>query len=124
MASSTVSPAMKRRAKLVGDDMPYRDARRLSVGLWESAWNTARVEGTNQPSMRPPVRRGQKVIQRAGVIPQHVAIAHAEAPVLDDDDAARLEGPGRGIHRLGSAGDAEVRAGGVQRLQNRVSPIL
>src|SRR5688572_3667023 len=56
MASSTVSPAMNRRAKLSGMAMPYFDASRLSAVLRDKAKNSA---------LEPPYMDDYTVMQNA-----------------------------------------------------------
>ena len=50
--------------------------------------------------MRVTRRRLEQVVERAGVVAEHVAVADAQAAALDDDDAARLERLDGGIDRL------------------------
>ena len=102
---------------LAGDEAP-REARRpahavrarpassgcrFARGGGRRLWTRCRASSL----MRPAGRREQ-VLDRPRVVPQHGALAHAEAPALGDDDAAGLERLGRLVDRLPSAGHAEV----------------
>ncbi len=83
---------MKRRAKLVGFRMPYRDARvftRLLArekvkeglgGLVEHPKRLVRATG-----------RDEQMLDRPRVVAEHAAVAHAEPAALEHDDPARLE---------------------------------
>src|ERR1700682_3951321 len=57
-----------------------------------------------------PAGRHEQVFDRPRVIAQHAALAHAETPALEDDDASRLERLGGFVHGLAAAGDTEVGA--------------
>ena len=61
----------------------------------------------------------EQMFDCAGVIAEDVAIAHAEPPVVVDDDAAGLEGLRGFFHGLASRRHAEVGANGAQRLDDR-----
>ena len=81
IASSTVSPAMKRRAKLAGVRMPYRDGQRLQgAALREEVEEGFRSAAEHQ-CVRPVGH--QQVFDRPRVVAQHVAVAHAEAAALE-----------------------------------------
>ena len=69
-------------------------------------------------------RHGEQMLDGAGVVAQHAAVAHAEPPALGDDDAARFERLGRLVDRLAPAGGAEVRAARRQLLDEPVDPRL
>src|SRR5229473_2646249 len=113
MASSAVSPAMNRRAKLEGLRMPYRAARcwrtRLLASRWKNVFDAAASIYVDVVLMRPACRR-QQVLDRPGVVAEHAPFPHAEAAAFDDDNPARDERLGRLFHRLAAARDAEVGA--------------
>src|SRR5581483_4222326 len=121
IASCTVSPAMKRRAKLVGRRMPYRDASFFSVRLCARLWKKAFDAVSSIQSMRP-AGGSQEVSDRARVVPKHGSFPNAEPSAFGDDDPARLEGLGRFVDRLSPAGDAEVRASRRQLVDEAVDP--
>src|SRR5688500_180840 len=99
---------MNRRAKLPGRAMPYFEAIRFSAALRDRAKNSA-LDPAYISLVGMWRRRFEEVLERAGVVAQHVAVAHAQAAVLDDDHAARFERLDGGVDRLGAAGHAEVR---------------
>src|ERR1044071_5986861 len=102
---------MKRRAKLSGDAIPYREARRLSVVLRESAKKSALAPAYIERTLASVgVWRGrfEQVLECARVVPEHVALTHADASALDHDDAARFERLDGRIDGLYAARHAEV----------------
>ena len=118
MASSTVSPAMNRRANACGPAHPVAGRERLQC----SAVGERLEEGLGRDIEHQCVRPEPDVSRcsmRAGVVAEHVAVAHAEPAAIVDDDAARFERLGGFFDGLPAARDAEVRADGAQRLDDR-----
>src|SRR5690606_25119408 len=124
MASSTVSPAMNRRANPPGR-MPYRDASRRMKSIpameWKKALETASIIGHGL-SVRGTGRR-QQVLQAAAIVSEYVAVAHAVASVLDHDNPACLERLGRRREHLIGCGDAEVGPDCAQRVEDGADAI-
>src|SRR5580765_7196531 len=55
-----------------------------------------------------PAGGDEQMLDRPRVVLQHGALAHAEAPALGDDNAARFERFGGFVDRLSAARDPEV----------------
>src|SRR6187397_1640472 len=62
----------------------------------------------------------EQVFDASGVVPQHVAVAHAEAPAIVDEDTPRFEGFRSFFDGLAAGRNAEIRADGAQRLDDRL----
>jgi hypothetical protein len=64
--------------------------------------------------------RRQQVRDRPGVVAQHVALAHAIAAFVDDDDAARFEGVGGHRQHFVGGGHAQVGVDGAQLVERGI----
>ena len=64
------------------------------------------------------------MVERAGVVAQHVPIADAHASAIDDEDPAGFERFERDVHRLFAAVHTEVGAAGSERIDQRVGALL
>src|SRR5437899_12937504 len=74
-------------------------------------------------SMRPTGSH-QEMFDRAAVVAEDAALAHAEPSALRDDDAARLQRPGGLVDRLAAARCADVRVSRSQPLPQPTDPGL
>ena len=102
IASSTVSPAMNRRAKLSGLSHPVAGGKGLeasAAGEW-SGRTPSRPDRSSVGAWSSPWAR-EEVLQRSCVVAQHGPFAHPEqAAALDMDDAAVGQQRRAELHRL------------------------